>query len=791
MAIRLYIDNRPADIDSRTHIAITLSIGAFTRPEESATGYTKSISIPATPTNRALMGGSEQLHSLPLFGSQHHRARIEEEGFVLMEGPIRLLESTMGGEERYRFNILGAACDWLKSARESLASLAIDYEKELNPITIAQSWTEESTPIRYLPVRRDLYTSEAERGLGIFPPARVLTADDYHPFLHIATMVEHIFKEAGYSVESRFMSGELFRTLYMSGYFSERDVAMLVEAMGFRASRFKAATATVGSGGQIFCTPLTNGPTVGNLVDTASLYATDEEGNRAFDVYDNGGCFVTDESGRVCFKPLEEVSVSFKYNFHYLTDYRMISSQELAGFNTIRLDGDDVRKFTIINPYPDKKEEINSGMEYRVVAFGASDSAYHILYGWEELEDGTVRSVRLADFYGSEAIFISNDTVGKVRNLSLMRDGALYEGDWAVYNGHISTTGQREVKITLTGRRVTATSGNPAYFDMVCFEGGEEGMSLTLLPDTSITPIFNPHPGEGSVITFADVARHNCSRLDLLAAIRQMFNLRFYTDAIARKVMIEPLDEFYNRHMVDWSDKVDLNYPIVVEEIGKSAPREVVWRYREGDGAVARYDSAHGVVLGCWEATVASAVTSTTRSVSVNPLFTPTLSQPSSLQGSPSATLITVGDRQRLVRGGDSLNFPAKVVRYSGMVPLPEGERWDWPGYGDSYPYLAFHSPEQGWTLGFENRDGVVGLHSYWDSTVDTLSNARRVTLYLHLTPTDVEPLAMPDRLANDFRALYRLTIDGEPALYRLEEVCDYNPEQASVKCKFVQVLKV
>ena len=125
------------------------------------------------------------------------------------------------------------------------------------------------------------------------------------------------------------------------------------------------------------------------------------------------------------------------------------------------------------------------------------------------------------------------------------------------------------------------------------------------------------------------------------------------------------------------------------------------------------------------------------------------------------------------------------------MVPLPEGERWDWPGYGDSYPFLAFHSPEQGWTLGFENRDGVVGLHSYWDSTVDTLSHARRVTLYLHLTPTDVEPLAMPDRLANDFRALYRLTIDGEPALYRLEEVCDYNPEQASVKCKFVQVLKV
>ncbi len=790
MAIELYIDNCLADIDNRTRIAITLSLGRLTKPEESATGYAKSISIPATPTNCALMGDSEQLHSLPLFGSQCHRARIEEEGFVLLEGPMRLVESTLGGEERYRFNILGAACDWLKSARESLASLTIDYEKVLNPITIAQSWSEESTPIRYLPVRRDLYFTE-ERGVDIFPPARVLTADDYHPFLHIATMVEKIFEEAGYSVESRFMSGELFRDLYMSGYFSERDVALLVEAMDFRASRFKAATATAGGGGQILCTPLTNGPTVGNLVDTASLYATDQEGNRAYDVYDNGGCFVTDESGRVCFKPLEEVSVSFKYYFHYLTDYRMLSSRELAGFNTIRLDGDDVRKFTIANPFPDRKEEINSGMEYRVVVFGASASAHHILYGWEELEGGEKRSVTLANFYGSEALFISNDSAGKVRNLWLLCDGVPYEGDWAVYNSHIATRGQREVKITLTGRRVSATGGEPAYFDMVCFEGGEDGMSLTLLPDTSITPVFNPHPGEGSVITFADVARHNCSRLDLLAAIRQMFNLRFYTDAITRKVMIEPLDEFYNRHIVDWSDKVDFGYPIVVEEVGSSAPREVVWRYREGDGAVARYDSAQGVVLGCWEATVDSAAGSTTRSVSINPLFTPTLSQPSLLQGSPSATLIAVGDRQRFVRGGDSMNFPAKVVRYSGMVPLPEGERWDWPGYGDSYPYLAFHSPEQGWTLGFEDRDGVIGLHSYWDSTVETLSYARRVTLYLHLTPTDVEPLAMPDKLGDDFRALYRLTIDGEPALYRLEEVCDYNPEYSSVKCKFVQVLKI
>lgn len=787
MALSLYIDNRPAEVDSLTRLSLTLTLGALTALEESAAGYTKTISIPATPHNQRLMNSSDQLHALPLFGAGRHTARVEIDGFVLIEGPMRLISATRGEEERFCFNIFGAACEWIESAQQSLASLTFDYNRTLSPQTVEESWSEEGVPVRFLPVRRDLYTSEREQGLDIYPPSRVLTMSDYHPFLHIATLVAKIFEEAGYTLSSKFMESPLFRNLYMSGRYAERDVALLVAAMEFRASRYKAATAVAGADGYIYCTPLTNYPTLGNIVETASVASVDEEGNRAFDVYDNGDCFGTDDTGRVRFKPLEEVEVSFKYNLHYLTDYRMVSSTRLAGFDTVRFDDDDVREFELLNTFPDRKSEILSGIEYRVVVFGHAIGTTYKLYGHEVLPDGTTNSVLLATFSSSEATFTHTASANPVQNLYLVVGQMVYGGDWAVYNSHITTRGSREVRVSFVSRVRTVKPTDPAYFDLMRFEGGSSGMSLTLLPTTTITPIFNPHPGEGTTVEFADLTRHACSRLELLAALRQMFNLRFYTDAITRTVIVEPNDDFYNRRIVDWSDKVDYAYPIVVEEVGRNAPREIVWRYREGDGAVARYDSAHGEVLGSWSAVIGSAMASTTRSLSINPLFTPSLSVPCSLDGSPSVQLISAGDRQQLVRGGESLNFPIKVVGYTGLQPLPEGEKWDWPSYGATYPHLAFHAPEQGWTLGFEDSDGVEGLHTYWDSTVERLSRARRVTLYLHLSPTDVEPVVMPDRLAYDFRALYRLTIDGEPALYRLEEICDYNPDAPSVKCRFVQ----
>ena len=56
--------------------------------------------------------------------------------------------------------------------------------------------------MKFFPIRRDEYP-QRNSPTDLLPAQRLLTVDDYHPFLHVATLVETIFGEAGYRIESR------------------------------------------------------------------------------------------------------------------------------------------------------------------------------------------------------------------------------------------------------------------------------------------------------------------------------------------------------------------------------------------------------------------------------------------------------------------------------------------------------------------------------------------------------------------------------------------------------------
>ncbi|MFQ7503240.1 MAG: hypothetical protein ACLRMJ_09330 [Alistipes finegoldii] len=104
--------------------------------------------------------------------------------------------------------------------------------------------------------------------------------DDYHPFLHVATLVETIFGEAGYRIESRFMESDLFRSLYMSGAYASRDTAALAARMGFFARRLSSATAKADYSGRVAANPNTALNSVGNIVETATPQTPTPTGNR-------------------------------------------------------------------------------------------------------------------------------------------------------------------------------------------------------------------------------------------------------------------------------------------------------------------------------------------------------------------------------------------------------------------------------------------------------------------------------------------------------------------------------
>lgn len=782
--MEIYVDGIELETDLATTVSISLSVASLTDLTGCRTGYTKTIAVPMTPHNREMMGDCEQIHGRDLFNHTRRRARIEHGGALLLEGTLLLARCERrlgGGPGWYRFNIVGAAREWASvAAATPLSRTAIDYERTLSESLVAQSWEAEDEPVRFLPVQRDsgTVTNGSE---SLMPAARVLSFEDYHPFVQVRRLLESIFAGAGYTVESEFFASSRFASLYMSGNYPVRDSSALRARMDFRAGRFASATATADRFGRVYANPLTNLSTVGNFVDTADP-SERQDGVAVEGVFDAGGCFQRDGE-RIVFLPAEPVNVGFEYCIRYLTDYRIASRTELKGFNILNLDEGVQRTYRIVNRFADRRGAPVGGREFTVVVF---DHTPGDAYRLDCLADG-VRTV-VAEFSArtAQALFPRAATLADERLTVCSASGeyVAYSGDWALYDGYVTESGRTEVELTVRTAAERVTRSEPKYFDRMWLGGGESGMSLTLLQGCTLRPLFSAGPGLGSKVSFADVFAHSDSQLSLINAVGQLFNLRFYTDSVARKVHIAPRDDFYlSDRITDWSDRIDCSRPVRVEEPGGDMKRRIELRYRRGDSVVGAYNRSTGDDWGCWSAELLCQGAAEGETVSENGLFTPSISVDGVYPDAPAASFIRVESSE------ENLDFLPKIVRYDGMAALPAGQVWGYPAGGEGYPRLSFHDPQQGETLCFEDRDGVQGLHRYYDKSVQLYDFGRRVTLWLRLSPQDVEALQTPGSPTGGFRSLYRLVVEGEAGLYTLEEVRDYNPAAASTEVVFVKKL--
>ncbi|MDR1197658.1 MAG: hypothetical protein LBK94_01415 [Prevotellaceae bacterium] len=106
------------------------------------------------------------------------------------------------------------------------------------------------------------------------------------------------------------------------------------------------------------------------------------------------------------------------------------------------------------------------------------------------------------------------------------------------------------------------------------------------------------------------------------------------------------------------------------------------------------------------------------------------------------------------------------------------------------YPLALFKSKNI--NLAFDDllfNDTVIkGLHENYEYNITMYNYGRRITCYIYLMPKDIESILFPNDSYKDFRGLFKLKIDGEYLLCRLEKINDYNPESgAATKCQFIK----
>ena len=780
--MKLYIDNQLCLTDSATRTPTLRFDSSDLRSFDALRkGQRHRLSIPICRQNRQILGYDDRIHDAHSFNDTDHKARIEFDGVALIEGTVLLVgvECTPEGD-RYTIEIISGAHEWARTASlRQIDQVGIDFSATFNTPTITDSWREDRL-VRLLPVLRDRY-ADTRSEVELMPVQQIPSLTDFHPFVSVPKMVEAIFADAGYRVESRLINSHPFDRLVMSGRFAERNTARLDAQMGFRAGRSEATTARADSDGMVYANPFTSLNTVGNLVDTVAPSELAPDLHAADDSFriENGGAI---------FAPHEKVNASIVCHLHYATDYRIATRYTLQGFDTIWLDPENCYKFALANRFVDHRLSLRAGMEYRCVAFNhRAGTSYRLMY---LAQRGSTTSQQVAvEFSSNNALFTIPTAVTPYEPLLLYRPAGAtvyqpYPNDWALYAGYVEMTGQTEVEVTVATAPREISASEPYEFRKIIFDGAATGQSMTLYASTRVYPSFQPNPALGSTFTLSDILHHDMRQVDLLEALAQMFNLRFYTDPVERKVYIESASDMIDREsVIDWSDRIVHSQPILVEQAAAGSDEATRHRYITGDGAVARYNQQHDDRFGEWVGEVGSKLADEGTRDACNPLFAPTINASEIFALAPSVSLPQVGDRDADEEG--QLNFPTKILLYNGIKYLPDEERWGLTAV--SYPHAAFHSAEG--SLCFEDRDGEQGLHRYFDAHYEELNSARRVTLSLQLSATDLLPIIATDPAGRDLRSVFRLTIGGEEGLYRLESIEEWSEEEHVARCRFVQLV--
>ncbi|MDR0954540.1 MAG: hypothetical protein LBM20_04065 [Rikenellaceae bacterium] len=773
--IEILIDGQPVEASADCSVVLSASLSELTTPE-TLRPKRHELTLAMTPQNRAVLGFPEQAFSPRRFKQEEHWGTIRCAEATLVEGNVELVRCENDPAEggRYLLALVVPTPHWVGQATQKLlGETEIEYEGVLNAAQIQSSWTADS-PVRFLPVKRDQYPAYGETQSVISQ----LGYENYYPFVQVKALFEAIVQSAGYRIESSFLNEPFFGTLYMSGRYDQTGNNGSIARMDFIAGNtFPDRTATADSTGRVYTTAPAGTHSVGTPVDTAILSteytSTLSERAPSFQLID----------GRPAFVPEEAVIVGFEFQMKVQLAGQVVSESEepfrlMWGEETLY-----EAELEEANPLTDLKNTGGVAGAYRVV-----------------VSDETVVNRRIAVYRANGSstylyftnpnslLNIPNDFT-RVTCFQMQGYSYVQIQNWALYSNEeyveFETGSSQELALKVRSQPLLRPKDEAVFFDTLVFEGLPAGSVLTYCFGTLIKPVFYSMPEPGSLVTFASLFAHQTTQMEFIEAITHLFGLHFYTDELTKTLYIEPRFTFLEANSVtDWTAKINPKQPIEWEEFGGDRHERERWGYRSGDAATERASGEGGMPYGAWEAEVLNRYGLSGRATYPNPLFTATIDRTQALSSAPAASMIVVGDRDQ--REGVS-NFPAKIVRYLGMKPLPAGQRWGWPTYANQYPLVMFHSKNEDWfTLCFDDYQEQLGLKNYHQPMYDTINNGRKLSLHLRLSPSDMEAILSPNSTHCDFRGNFVFWIRGEKIRGRLLEITGYNPVQGdSARCVF------
>ena len=738
-------------------------------------GDAMMLAVEATDAATQLFGFADCACPGEVFNDTYHYGEVVVDGVVLFAGVVSYHSAEQReGRRIYNIKIASGGADWAdRAATMRLNEMPINASRAVTLSDISQSWTD-ANPIKMLPVMRDSYP-EADN-TGVYEVYHPKLPQDYHPFISLKALISNILSgEDGYTVKSRFLDSPFFERLMMSGAYKSVMADVAYATMGFNAVRSMSTSAVADDAGRVGISPPKQGNSTGAFVDTVSPATIDESGNVCEGAYSNGGCF-SFENGVPVFRPKRDIDVAFDLHFSYTTEYRMLSSRWLQGFTKLYVGSGCYVDIALPNPYVDNRNSVNLSTRYKLFIFDYDPTATYDLSG-VGVVSGQISTVIFSSIPSKVKLFKCNAGSNTFTE---------FKGDWALYDGSVSEVGQRRVEFTLRTPYERCTPTSPRLFNNLYFYGAEPGQRLILHAGCSITPVFGGSAGYGDKLMFADVANHDVTAQEIVDAVVHMFNLCIYTHRPSHTIFVEPYDDFFCGDIVDWRTR-QRDESLLYRECVVDSFMATQLGYQPSDGVVNRcYDGGDGE-FGAWRHFANSYATKQSVASRLNPLFHPTASMPALVGTAPSASVLVVGDREGV---GEEAYIEPRIVLYYGVQELPDGEYWPASSDHACYPLAEFHSVIRGETLCFEDRDGIEGLHRYYDNELRECVTRQQLTTSIYLPPEQYASLLDPNGDGANLRSRFRLNIQGSSALFRLDAIEGYDAKRYLARCRFQRLCK-
>lgn len=333
-------------------------------------------------------------------------------------------------------------------------------------------------------------------------------------------------------------------------------------------------------------------------------------------------------------------------------------------------------------------------------------------------------------------------------------------------------------------------------------EAGAESLTVYGTSQCSVSPKFGTIPPVfGTKISLNDVTG-DTEVSQFLKSVFQLFNVRVLTDPQRKTVHLISGNSFYTDDVVDWTARVDTSKAITIETLCEDVGKKYTLAYQSSSPAVEEYNDRHDNTYGEYSYDLPTKANDDTTE-NTNPVFNPALftnAKEIFEAQQNDAPLLNLHARDTKsgvedidyeyhrtlvkVMGDYHFGYTTVTINTRGVIADYKQPRLSFTEDGDDIT-LTFHD-----TMG-TTTEQIRGLRAYYDTYAQMYRTGKRITCYCAIEPQEIDAIRKYGTHPTlNFRSRYKIRINNEDILCRLESIDNYEPQNASHKCKFIYFIE-